>query len=282
MTKLKASVATVVALIFSTGVHCSSAQKDDVFQDVAGAYHAYQEYEEDSGPVESTTNIASGIFRGEASPHGSEPETRMPGAKQRTGETKAHTNIVDISGGHALCVEDTESIISVNEDIRLELSAIDTRYLENASIEKVCDEDGTNSNCNFDFRLFPNKLQSVCERDGDDFYETEHSIQCHNSMTKESLYYQFDHYPSCFSTYCKHDDVKQLLAGRIDSMTKAMSEYLDMTCYADDDILRHANDAGSTDASLTDASLTESSGVRKSWVGIQMVPVAALLLILLS
>mmetsp|Transcript_26499 Transcript_26499/g.62036 ORF Transcript_26499/g.62036 Transcript_26499/m.62036 type:complete len:277 (-) Transcript_26499:39-869(-) len=273
MTNFKTSIANFFAFLFLFGAQSSVARKDDVdvFEDVADAYHVYQSsrYKEDSVPIEANTDLASGIFRGEASPSTSEREGRMSGPAKSSGSTIANANTVDISDGHALCVEDTESIISLNEDIRLELSAIDTRYLENASIDNVCDRDDKYSNCNFDFRLFPNKLQNVCQQYGDEFFETEHSIQCHNPITKESLYYQFDHYPSCFSAFCKQEDVKQLLARRIDAITQAMEEYLDMSCFADDDILRHADDT----------ILIESSGIQRSWAGIEMFPIATSLLL---
>jgi len=136
------------------------------------------------------------------------------------------TNIVALAEP-ASCAQDTERLLNMNEDIRFELSAIDIEYLENGSIQNVCKRDGKSSNCIFDFRLFPNELQRVCENHGGNFDETEHAIQCHDSNTKESLYYQFDHYPSCFSAACEKTDAKQFAAKRIDSITQTLSEYLE-------------------------------------------------------
>mmetsp|Transcript_152 Transcript_152/g.381 ORF Transcript_152/g.381 Transcript_152/m.381 type:complete len:283 (+) Transcript_152:72-920(+) len=279
MTNFILLIANLVAFLCISDINFTVAKEDDnVFEEVADGYHSYHlsKYEENSGPVESTgvrgsTDIANGIYRGEAaSPsYNSRQDIPISGRSGRlSGSTKVKTDIVDSSEEQLSCVEDTENTFALNEDIRLELSAIDTRYLESASIENACNRDGKISNCDFDFRLLPNKLQEVCEKDGDNFYETEHSIQCHNPSTKESLYYQYDHYPSCFSAACEQIDVKQLVAGRIDSITQTLAEYLEMSCFADDDILRQANDA----------SLIESAGVKILWHGIQMLPIATFLI----
>ena len=161
----------------------------------------------------------------------------------------------------ASCEENTENLFSVYEDIRSEISDIDQRYLENASVENACNQDGRLSTCKFDFLLYPSNLETVCTMHGGNFYLSEHSIQCHDHNTAESLYYQFDHYPSCFSIACEDSDTKRLVTERIGYITQRMSEYLQMSCYADEDILRYANDASSH----------KSSGNMKTtwpWVGV--------------
>lgn len=232
---------------------------------------------ESIGSVGRDTDIGNGIYRGEASinslerdkelyeagstvdninmSYGSGASTdspkqvdRLSWATRSPGNTFGDVNNNDFAE-IVSCEEDTENLLSVNEDIRLELSAIDLQYLENASIENVCDRDGKFSSCDFDFRVYPSNLQMVCKNHGGNFYRTEHSIQCHNTNTMESLYYQFDHYPSCFSAACEDTDAKRLLTNRIDFITRAMSEYLKMSCFADDDILRFANDASSIESS---------------------------------
>lgn len=252
MVKLEVSVVNYFAFLFLSGVDFSSALNDNVFAD------AY-------------SSRGGGIYRGEASSSISERGDQLSEAAQSSGSAIGDANIVGLAEP-ASCAQDTERLLNMNENIRLELSAIDIQYLENASIQNVCKRDGKISNCNFDFRLFPNELQMVCENYGGNFDETEHSIQCHDPNTKESLYYQFDHYPSCFSVACEKTDGKQFVAKRIDSITQALSEYLGMACFADDDILRYANDASSI--------AIESSGIKSSLHGIQMFPVAALLMML--
>ena len=170
------------------------------------------------------------------------------------------------------CAEDTEYLLAAYEDIRLELSAIDEQYLENASIEDVCVRNGKISSCNFDFREYPSNLESVCNNRGGNFYSTEHSIQCHNPITMERLYYQFDHYPSCCSEICERRDANGLLTKRIDSITNIMSEFLQMSCFADYAILRQANDA---------SSIVESSGdTQRSRQWLQILYIMPFLLIL--
>jgi hypothetical protein len=253
----------------------------------------------ESGSLESTesvgtnVNLRNGIYRGEA--HRPEPDDQPPvegrsagddmnsskGIEGTTTSTEegedeeeedklswpeglpeaagGDANTIDYSGLRS-CDEDTEDLLSMNADIRMELSAIDLQYLENASIENVCNRDGKFSSCDFDFGLYQSNLQMVCKNHGGNFYSTEHSIQCQNQITMEKLYYQFDHFPSCFAAACEEMDAKRLLTERINSITQTMSEYLDTPCFADDDILRHANDA----------SLVESPGSIRSrqWVNV--------------
>jgi hypothetical protein len=298
-------------IIFLSAIDSSLALSDNVFADVADVSYTVSytssRGKSQSGSVETTgsarsdVDISNGIYRGEASVYSPGPDDQL----HEAGSTRDDMNISNESGAstdspspeqedqilsdarsagavggdtnsiefseHTSCEEDTENLLEVNEDIRLELSVIDQHYLENASIENACNREGKISSCNFDFREYPSNLQMVCEKHGGNFYRTEHSIQCYDLSTMESLYYQFDYYPSCFSAFCGEIDAKRLVIERIDSITQTMSEFLEMTCFADDDILRSANDA----------SLIESSGSKRSWQWIQAFSVVPFLLILI-
>ncbi len=213
----------------------------------------YSKTRDKDGNVRREVDITSGIFRGEATAVGAETNEATLSYNSGIGAPKHDSTVVDSmawmgssdTSTHGTCAEDTEYLLTSYEDIRLELWAVDQQYLENASIENVCVRDGQNSNCNFDFRRYPSNLETVCNNHGGNFLRTEHSIQCHNPSTMERLYYQFDHYPSCCSELCEMTDANRLLTERIDSITELMSEYLQMICFADDDILRHANDSSS-------------------------------------
>ncbi len=277
MTKLRNSIVNLVGMCFLSGIDASTASGDNVFADVYKNTRGMDSSEipESTNSVEMDYDLMSGINRGRGSPIDAEGDV----VSQQTAFTASYNNGLGASTvssepveplpkavatprledtihfGHASCIEETEDLLAAYEDIRLELSAIDQQYLENASIENVCTKDGEVSNCNFDFRNYPSNLESVCNNRGGNFYVTEHSIQCHNPSKMESLYYQFDHYPSCCSESCERNDRNDLLTGRIDSITEAMSEFLEMSCFADFDILRHANEtisfldsAGSTTA----------------------------------
>lgn len=144
------------------------------------------------------------------------------------------------------CKDGSETLIA-QEELRWELQDINLQYLENASIEKTCstssDADGTS--CSFDFGLFPNNLDQVCEKYGGVYDEREHSIQCHNPSTKEQLYYQIDRFPNCFPGSCQREEIDSMVAHQIESVRQALEEDSGMVCYADYDILRHANDSDS-------------------------------------
>jgi hypothetical protein len=159
------------------------------------------------------------------------------------------------------CSEDTQTLL-VNEDVRTQLQVINLAYLQHASIQKAChnnnnDGDGTTTlssatpslaagttNCNFNFLQFPNNLDEVCEKHGALYDEREHSIQCHNpSNSKELLYYQFDHFPSCLPITCNNEDILQIVTHQMESVRRALEKDSGMVCYADFDILRHAASA---------------------------------------
>jgi hypothetical protein len=256
-------------------------------------------------PTESAGNdvdISNGIYRGEASvytPERDNHELHEAGSTrgainssneggastdspspERVDQVVSELNTWDVGGNTnnnvfsepTSCKEGTENLLEMNEDIRSELSVIDRQYLEHAGIENACIRDEKISTCDFDFRDYPSNLQMVCENDDGIFYRTEHSIQCYDLSTMESLYYQFDYYPSCFPAFCGEIDVKRLVTERIDSITETMSEFLEMTCFADDDILRLANDA---------SLIVESSGSsNRLWHWIQLVSVLPFLLVL--
>lgn len=224
----------------------------------------YSKTRDKDGNVRREVDITSGIFRGEAKAVGSETSEGTISYNSGIGPSNQDATVVDSmawmgssESEHGTCDDDTEYLLASYEDIRLELWSVDQQYLENASIKDVCVRDGEFSKCNFDFRRYPSNLETVCSSHGGNFFRTEHSIQCHNPSTMERLYYQFDHYPSCCSELCEMTDANRLLTERIDSITEMMSEYLQMTCFADFDILRHANDS---------SSLLETSGsAEQSW-----------------
>ena len=272
MTKLVVPVLNVLGICFLSRIDSARASTD--------MYDAmYRKTRDKDETVRSEVGIMSGIFRGEASAVGSEGHeisyNNGIGARAEDSEASDLLTWTEESPGlseHGSCADDTEYLLAAYEDIRLELSAIDEQYLENASIEDVCVRDGKSSNCNFDFRKYPSNLETICNNRGGSFYLTEHSIQCHNPSTMERLYYQFDHYPSCCSELCERSDANGLLTERIDSITEVMSEYLQMSCFADYDILRHANDS---------SSLLESSGsFRRSQHWLEIASAVSLLLIL--
>jgi len=259
MVKLVLVVIKCFAFFFLSGIDFHLSLKDSIF---AEAYSSQDKKQSESiassGSVVHGIDITNvyGIYRGEASPSSPERIDQLSEAAHSYGSSRGDTNNADLTEP-ASCAEDTERLLILNEDIRLELSAIDIEYLENGSIQNACKRDGQFSNCKFDFRLIPNELQKVCEKHGGSFDETEHSIQCHNPSTKESLYYQFDHDPSCFSVVCEKTDTKQLVTERINSISQRMSEYLEMSCFADDDILRYANGASSIEPASSCAEDTE-------------------------
>ena len=119
---------------------------------------------------------------------------------------------MDIAPSTYSCAEDSERLLVDNEDIFEEISALNAFYSKNGRLRDVCTRDGEYSNCRFDFRLFPNELQKVCENHGGIYDETEHSIECQRSgRTTRRLQYRLDHYPSCFSLSCEDTDRKQLV-----------------------------------------------------------------------
>jgi len=141
--------------------------------------------------------------------------------------------------GRSSCLEASQSLIA-NEDVRYELSSINHFYLENASIQKACTQESKSDlECKLNFRLASNELNEVCESNGGTYQEREHSIQCHNLETKESLYYQFDHFPGCYSVACEKADIDQFANLQIDTVKRALEQDSGMKCYADFDILRH-------------------------------------------
>jgi hypothetical protein len=188
----------------------------------------------------SGTNIATEVHRGDGLFLIPEQADQILDPEHPFESERGHTEIA--LNETTTCTKDTERLLIANEDIRMELSIINIQYLENASIRKACKRDETFSNCIFDFRLFPNELKSVCENHGGSYDETEHSIQCNKRSTKESLYYQFDHYPSCMSTTCEIADMTKMVSERIDLISRNIGEYLGFDCLADEEILRHAND----------------------------------------
>jgi len=281
MTKLRNSIVNLAGICFLSGLDASMASGENVFADVYKNTRGMDNSEipESTNSVEMEYDLMSGINRGRGSAIDEEGDVVSQQAEYNASYNNGLEASTDISEpveplpeavptsrmedtihfGHASCLEETEDLLAAYEDIRLELSAIDQQYLENASIENVCVQDGEVSNCNFDFRNYPSNLESVCNNRGGNFYVTEHSIQCHNPSTIGSLYYQFDHYPSCCSESCERNDRNDLLTGRIDSITEAMSEFLQMSCFADYDILRHANETSSLLDSAGSATRTQRS-----------------------
>jgi len=306
-------VNTLGIIIFLSIIDSSLCLSDNIFADVGDADHSYtinytsSRGKSRSGGLEATesagsdVDISNGIYRGEASVYAPERDDELHeagstgdamnisnegGASTDSPSPEREDQVVSELAGNVggdtndnifseptSCEEDTENLLEVNEDIRSELSVIDQHYLEHAGIENACTRNGKSSSCDFDFRDYPSNLQMVCKNDGGIFYRTEHSIQCYDLNTMESLYYQFDYYPSCFSAFCGEIDARRLVTERIDSITETMSEFLEMTCFADDDILRFANDA---------SLMIESSGSsRRSWHWIQLVSVVPFLLLIL-
>jgi hypothetical protein len=139
------------------------------------------------------------------------------------------------------CSDESEILIE-NEDIRIELMAINMQYLENGSTLKACQRTGLESDCRLDFTNYPNNLQQVCGDNGGIYAEREHSIQCRNSATDEELYYQFDHYPYCFPQSCDTVDVSKMISIHIDGVKRALEEHSGMLCLSDWEILEHANE----------------------------------------
>ncbi|KAL3911478.1 MAG: hypothetical protein SGILL_007267 [Bacillariaceae sp.] len=152
--------------------------------------------------------------------------------------------------GNLSCKDGSEALIG-QEELRWELQDVNLQYLENASIKNACstssDVDGRS--CNFDFGLFPNNLHQVCEKYGGVYEEREHSIQCHHPSTKEQLYYQIDRFPNCFPGSCQREELETMITHQIESVRRALEEDSGMVCYADYDILRHANDEDSAGSS---------------------------------
>jgi len=275
MTRLRQSI----VICFLSGINSALVSGDNLFADVYKNTRGTDNSPDSTGSVETDYDLILGINRGESSPIDFEGESASPDTVYQIsytngiGETTDTTQPVDVLPdaadtarlsdtlhfGHASCIEETEDMLAAYEDIRMELMSIDQQYLENASVENVCVKDGKISNCNFDFREYPSNLESVCNNRGGNYYKTEHSIQCHNPSTMESLYYQFDHYPSCCSSNCEQNDANNLLSGRIDSITDVMSDFLQMSCFADYDILRHANDGSSIHALENSSSSTQRS-----------------------
>jgi len=279
MSKVVASAVNVVGVIFLSRIYRALASEDNSFADVYHSARGNGRYGSIYS-VGSGIDISKGIHRGEASriynperddrpaqaesmkddsgigetieaSYNSPEHLNQPsGTAQSPGDNGEDLNFdhMDVSENLS-CEENTENLLDTNADIRFELSAIDIQYLENGSIENACDRDGNFFNCKFDFLSYPNNLQAVCNNHMGRFYGTEHSIQCHNPNTMESLYYQFDHYPSCFSAACEQNDVTRLVLERIDTIAEAISNYLDMSCLVDDDILRNANIASLIDSS---------------------------------
>ena len=303
MAKFVVLIVHVLGLLFLSDIDPSLALTDNAVAGVADVYHSTRVKGrsgalESTGPVGSDVTITKGIYRGEASARSSEPddelsvvrgdndmsdesgvpidsperEDQLSWATQSPGAEEGDKHSINYSR-HPSCQEDNEDLIGMYEDIRTELATVDLQYLENASIEDVCSRNGNFRSCNFNFQEYPSNLEMVCNNHGAIFYLTEHSIQCHDLRTMENLYYQFDHYPSCFSAVCEERDAKGLVKERIDHITRSMSEYLDMYCFADEEILRHANDE-----SLT----AESSSGRTtiSWRWLQALLVAPTILLI--
>ncbi|KAL3912066.1 MAG: hypothetical protein SGILL_007032, partial [Bacillariaceae sp.] len=137
-------------------------------------------------------------------------------------DSESSTNTVTTARtGNTLvsCKDGSETLIA-QEELRWELQYLNLSYLENASIEKACvassDTDGTS--CRFDFGLFPNNLDEVCEKYGGVYDLREHSIQCHNPTTKKQLYYQIDRFPNCFPGSCQPAEVDFLVNHQIESV----------------------------------------------------------------
>jgi hypothetical protein len=292
MGKCATLVTNLIAAICLSGIHVSSATQDRIVVNGAASSEATHRFGKELGTVETAgspgggLHFANGIYRGDASPYGigssgeDEPtgrgETktvtaRMPGDATEGDGSNGDTNDDTSFYENMSCGDGTEFLLDLNEDIRFELSFVDSRYLENGGIGQVCVQDGKHSDCKYNFRSYPNKLQYVCEKDGGSFHETEHSIECHNPQTEESLYYQFDHYPSCFSVACEKADVTQHMSERILSISEQLSEHLDMTCFFDDDILKHAGDSV----------FLKSAGTSILWHGIRVFTVVTTSILLL-
>lgn len=292
MGRSKTLVTNLVAAICLSGNHVCSATQDRIVVNGAASSEATHRFGKELGTVETAgsagggLDLAAGIHRGEASPFGigssgedlptgqGETKTdtgRMPGDFTEGGGSNRDTNDDTTFYQNMSCADGTEFLLDLNEDIRFELSFVDSRYLENGGIGQVCVQDGKHSECDYNFRSYPNKLQYVCEKDGGSFHETEHSIQCHNPQTEESLYYQFDYYPSCFSVACEKADVAQRMAERLISISEQLSEQLDMACFFDDDILKHAGDPF----------FLENVGTSVSWHGIRIFTVVTTSLLVL-
>lgn len=109
----------------------------------------------------------------------------------------------------------------------------------------MCARGSTNSgddhmDCRVDFRLFPSRLQQRCQANGGRYDESEHSIQCHSPTARQSLYFQYDHYPSCYALSCEEQQVRDQVAQQIDAMKVALEADTGLQCYTDNDILAHA------------------------------------------
>jgi hypothetical protein len=139
------------------------------------------------------------------------------------------------------CYDESEAL-NEHEDVRTELMAINMRYLENGSIKRACQRDGKASDCKLDFNLYPSNLHEACEKYGGRYAEREHSIQCRNSATEEELYYQFDHFPSCFAPSCDTVDVNKMISTQLDGVRRAMEEHSGMHCLSDWEILEYASE----------------------------------------
>ena len=169
-----------------------------------------------------------------------EAGTESPSSTVNTARTGAGSgNNVDVS-----CTDGSETLIA-HEDVRWNIQFLNVEYLENASIDKACARSSTDEmgmTCNFDFGLFPNNLDEVCEKYGGVYEEREHSIQCHDPTTKEQLYYQIDRFPNYFPAACHHDEIDSMVEHQIDTVRRALEDDSGMICYADYDILRHAGE----------------------------------------
>lgn len=150
------------------------------------------------------------------------------------------------SGSSSSCFEDLEVLIE-NEDIRTELSTIDLYYLEHGSIHKACQQKtGTASDCRLDFTLYPNNLHEACEKHGGRYTEREHSISCRSADGGTGdevveLYYQFDHFPSCFASSCGEVEVNKMVSTQVDTVRRSMEKDSGMHCLVDWEILESAN-----------------------------------------
>lgn len=147
------------------------------------------------------------------------------------------------------CGQDIELLVA-QEDLRWQLQDVNLHYLENAGLAKACDDSQQQQqqqlrsrNCNLDFGNFPTNLGQVCEEHGGVYIEREHSIQCHNSQTKQQLYYQLDRFPSCFPSSCAKEQVDDMVQSQIDFFRLTLEQDSGMICYADFDILRHAGES---------------------------------------
>jgi hypothetical protein len=166
-----------------------------------------------------------------------------------------------------ICSQDLELLLA-QEDLRRELQQINLHYLQNAGLDRACSQtrDATNRDCHLDFAIFASDLPGVCELYGGVYVEREHSIQCHSSQ--QQLYYQFDRFPNCFPSSCQHDEVNDMVAKQIEAVRRAMEDDSGMTCYADNDILRHAGE----DEPFQDSSSNRRNGsmLVSLWVGLML------------